>query len=152
MAALEQGLARAHAWQAVASANWLATASHTATALPNTRGVLVDIGSTTTDLIAFSAGRVRHAGCTDADRLATGELVYQGVVRTPLCALGPRIGWRAQTFNVMTEFFATTADVYRLTGELPPEHDQQPAAPQRAAVHLGSYSSRRKTPMNDRLR
>ena len=30
--------------------------------------------------------------------------------------------------NVMNEWFATTADVYRLTGELDPRHDQQPAA------------------------
>jgi uncharacterized hydantoinase/oxoprolinase family protein len=28
----------------------------------------------------------------------------------------------------MNEFFATTADVYRLTGELNPAHDQQPSA------------------------
>jgi probable H4MPT-linked C1 transfer pathway protein len=115
-------------WEAIASANWLAMASHAALALSDDSGVLVDIGSTTTDLIAFSAGRVRHAGRTDAQRLASGELVYQGVVRTPLCGLGPRIAWRGQTFNVINEFFATTADVYRLTGELPPAHDQQPSA------------------------
>ena len=28
----------------------------------------------------------------------------------------------------MNEFFATTADVYRLTGELDPAHDQHPSA------------------------
>ena len=33
---------------------------------------------------------------------------------------------RGRTLNVMNEFFATTADVYRLTGELDPAHDQQP--------------------------
>ena len=115
-------------WEAVASANWLATATHTAATLATDSGVLVDIGSTTTDLIAFAAGHVRQAGRTDAQRLATSELVYQGVVRTPLCALGPRIDWRGQCINVMNEFFATTADVYRLTGELPPAHDQQPTA------------------------
>jgi (4-(4-[2-(gamma-L-glutamylamino)ethyl]phenoxymethyl)furan-2-yl)methanamine synthase len=33
-----------------------------------------------------------------------------------------------QALNVMNEFFATSADVYRLTGELPADHDQHPAA------------------------
>ena len=83
----------------------------------------MDIGSTTTDLIAFKDARVLSHSRTDAQRLATGELVYQGVVRTPLCALAQRIDWRGTPHNVMNEFFATTADVYRLTGELDPAHD-----------------------------
>ncbi len=113
-------------WQRIASANWLATASHAAECMPE--GVLIDIGSTTTDIIAFRAGRVLTASRTDAQRLATGELVYQGVVRTPLCALGPRIAWRGEAFNIMNELFATTADVYRVTAELNPAHDLQPSA------------------------
>ena len=84
--------------------------------------------STSTDLIPLRAGRVAARGATDAERLATGELVYQGVVRTPLCALGPRVRWRGETVNVMNEFFATSADVYRLTGELEPAHDQAASA------------------------
>ena len=113
-------------WEAIASANWLATARHAA--LRFATGVLVDIGSTTTDLVAFGAGRVLTPSRTDAQRLAAGELVYHGVVRTPLCALARRIAWRGTPHNVMNEFFATTADVYRLTGELDPAHDLQPSA------------------------
>jgi len=117
-------------WNAIASANWLATARHCARRI-GTRagdGVLVDIGSTTTDLIAFRNGRVLTHCRTDAQRLASAELVYHGVVRTPLCALAQRIAWRGVPHNVMNEFFATTADVYRLTGELAPAHDQYPSA------------------------
>ena len=113
-------------WAQIASANWLATASHAAQCMAE--GVLIDIGSTTTDLIAFRAGRVLGSARSDAQRLASGELVYHGVVRTPLCALGPRIGWQGRELNVMNEFFATTADVYRLTGELDPSHDLHPSA------------------------
>jgi probable H4MPT-linked C1 transfer pathway protein len=114
-------------WAQIASANWLATASHAARCMGE--GVLIDIGSTTTDLIAFRNGRVLGAGSrTDAHRLASGELVYHGVVRTPLCALGPRIAWQGAELNVMNEFFATTADVYRLTRELDPAHDLHPSA------------------------
>ena len=113
-------------WDAVASANWRATAELVACRLPE--AVLLDIGSTTTDLIPVRDGHVVVRGTCDAERLATGELVYQGVVRTPLCALAQRVTFGGRLTNVMNEFFATTADVYRLTGELDPEHDQQPAA------------------------
>ncbi|HMZ02885.1 MAG TPA: hydantoinase/oxoprolinase family protein, partial [Burkholderiaceae bacterium] len=92
------------------------------------RGLLVDIGSTTTDLIAFDQGRLLGDALSDRDRLASGELVYHGVVRTPLCALAPRIAFQGQPLNVMNEFFATTADVYRLTGELDADHDLYPPA------------------------
>jgi (4-(4-[2-(gamma-L-glutamylamino)ethyl]phenoxymethyl)furan-2-yl)methanamine synthase len=115
-------------WQQIASANWLATARHAARVLGDREALLVDIGSTTTDLIALRAGRVLTVARSDVHRLASGELVYHGVVRTPLCALTKRIAWRGQSLNVMNEFFATAADVYRLTGELDPAHDQHPAA------------------------
>ena len=113
-------------WPQIASANWQATAALAARAVDD--GVLVDIGSTTTDLIALRAGRALPRGLDDAGRLATGELVYHGVVRTPLCALARRIAFRGVQYHVMNEFFATTADVYRATGELQPEDDLQPAA------------------------
>jgi probable H4MPT-linked C1 transfer pathway protein len=116
----------ARCWPQVASANWLATAQHAALRIGS--GVLVDVGSTTTDLVAFDNGRVITPARSDADRLASGELVYHGVVRTPLCAVARRIRWRGALLNVMNEFFATSADVYRLTGELDPAHDQHPAA------------------------
>jgi probable H4MPT-linked C1 transfer pathway protein len=115
-------------WRQIASANWLATASHVAAALTGEQGLLIDIGSTTTDLIAFRAGQVLTQSRSDAQRLSRGELVYQGVVRTPLCALAQRIAWRGVDHNVMNEFFATSADVYRITGELAPAHDQQASA------------------------
>ena len=118
-------------WEAIASANWLATARHAALSTAKNDhhdGILVDIGSTTTDLIAFKGGRVLTTSRTDAQRLASGELVYHGVVRTPLCALAQRIDWRGTPHNVMNEFFATTADVYRLTGELNTAHDLHPSA------------------------
>lgn len=118
-----EGAAR---WRDVASANWLATAQQVAAS--HRAALLVDIGSTTTDLIPIADGVPRPLGRSDAQRLASGELVYLGVVRTPLCALARRIPFGNKTFNVMNEFFATTADVFRLTGELAAEDDQQPAA------------------------
>lgn len=117
---------------ALASANWRAAAVWMAGRLGD--AVLVDVGSTTTDLIAVAGGRLlAHGGreadlARDADRLAAGTLVYQGVARTPLCALGPTVPFDGAEVAVMNEWFATTADVYRLTGELDEAHDPHPAA------------------------
>ncbi|MGF6573455.1 putative H4MPT-linked C1 transfer pathway protein [Paraburkholderia sp. GAS333] len=115
-------------WRSVASANWLATARWVATRVPN--AVLVDIGSTTTDLVPIVDHRVVARAATDAGRLASGELVYHGVVRTPLCGIAHRIEFAGVTVNVMNEWFATSADVYRLTGELDPLFDAHPSADQ----------------------
>ena len=116
----------AREWPRIASANWLASARLAARRVGT--GVWVDIGSTTTDLVALAGAAVAYTGRSDAERLAAGELVYHGVVRTPLCALAPRITFRGTTYGVMNEWFATSADVYRLTGELDPADDLQPAA------------------------
>ena len=113
-------------WQRVASANWLATAQCVAARLAD--AVLIDIGSTTTDIVPVERAHVVARGQSDAARLASGELVYHGVVRTPLCGLAHRIAFNGIESNVMNEWFATTADVYRLTGELDPAHDLYPAA------------------------
>lgn len=118
----------ADGWRSVASANWLATASWSASRVPD--ALLIDIGSTTTDIIPIAGGCVVAGAATDAGRLATGELVYQGVVRTPLCGIAQRIEFAGTAVNVMNEWFATTADIYRLTGELASHYDLHPSADQ----------------------
>ncbi|EHR71863.1 putative H4MPT-linked C1 transfer pathway protein [Burkholderiales bacterium JOSHI_001] len=122
---LPAGRAARH-WRGVASANWRLTAEWLARQLGD--AVLVDIGSTTTDLVPLHGGQVASRCEDDAQRLAHGELVYQGVARTPLCALGPQVRFDGDDVNLMNELFATSADVYRLTGDLDPAHDQHPAA------------------------
>jgi probable H4MPT-linked C1 transfer pathway protein len=138
--AAERGWCDAHAvarhWADIASANWHATARLAARRVGD--AVLVDIGSTTTDLVPLRGGVVGAEGRGDAARLALGELVYQGVVRTPLCALGSDIMFRGRPIAVMNEFFATTADVYRLTGELDPAHDLHESADHGAKDLAGS--------------
>lgn len=108
----------------IASANWYATASFAAGRLAE--GVVVDIGSTTCDLIPFQSGRVKTSALTDADRLLAGELVYTGVVRTPVMALGDRFNVDGREQAVMAEMFATAADVYRVLKQLPPHADMYP--------------------------
>jgi (4-(4-[2-(gamma-L-glutamylamino)ethyl]phenoxymethyl)furan-2-yl)methanamine synthase len=110
----------------IASANWLATAVYAARIL-NT-AVLIDIGSTTTDILIVRSGEVLAKGFSDYERLVSGELVYTGVVRTPVAALVKQVPFEGVRVPLMAELFATTADVYRLTGELPEDYDQWPAA------------------------
>jgi len=119
-------LAATSRWREIASANWLATANWVAAHV--SEAILVDIGSTTSDLVPVRSGLPCPTGRSDHERLVSGELVYLGVVRTPLCCLGRRVPFGAASVNVMNEWFATSADVFRLRGELDPAHDQYPPA------------------------
>lgn len=110
----------------IASANWLACGLWTAANLHE--ALFVDIGSTTTDILPICQHRVKHRGYTDYERMRYDELVYTGIVRTPLMVLAERVPFQGERVGVMAEHFATTADIYRLTGELPEHADQMPAA------------------------
>ncbi|MBS7541975.1 hydantoinase/oxoprolinase family protein [Ancylobacter oerskovii] len=110
----------------IGSANWYATAAVLAHLLP--AGVLVDIGSTTADLIAFGEGRVAARGFSDAERLGHGELLYTGIVRTPVMALAERVPFAGRLVPLMAELYATSADIYHVLDLLPDEADLHPAA------------------------
>ncbi len=98
----------------VAASNWVASGLLVAREFPDS--LLVDVGSTTTDLIPLVGGRVANLGSTDFQRLRRGELVYTGVVRTPVpCVLG-----EVEGVGVAAEHFAVMGDVYILLGKLHP--------------------------------
>lgn len=100
----------------IASTNWHASAS--ALAMQVNDALLIDIGSTTTDIVAIAAGKVVDNGLSDAARMQADTLVYTGVVRTPVMVLAQKLFVDNVVTNVAAECFATMADVYRLTGEL----------------------------------
>ena len=113
----------------VASANWHASAA--VIARLHADALLVDIGTTTTDLIPIRNGAVASRGFTDAERLTEGELVYTGVVRTPVIAITQTAPFAGRVQRIAAERFATMADVFRLTGDLADDADPYPAADQR---------------------
>ncbi len=113
-------------WPFIASANWQASASFVAQKIEC--GLFVDIGSTTTDFVLLENNKPACIGFTDAARMQTDELVYTGVVRTPLMAVAQRIEFQRGMTSVAAEFFATTADVYRMTGDLSAEDDMADTA------------------------
>jgi probable H4MPT-linked C1 transfer pathway protein len=113
-------------YDAIASANWLASAMFVAKKFQDC--LFVDIGSTTTDILLCENSDVVALCCSDYGRLISGELIYSGIVRTPVMAIAQAVLDNEQNVGVMAEHFATTADVYRLTGELSENHDQTPTA------------------------
>jgi probable H4MPT-linked C1 transfer pathway protein len=108
----------------VASANWHASAQLIARHCRS--GLFVDIGTTTTDLIPLASGHPATRGYTDGERLAARELIYAGVVRTPVMAFSRFAPFGDTVQGIAAERFATVADVYRLTGELPDDADPYP--------------------------
>ena len=85
-----------------------------ATAWP---ALLIDLGSTTADVIPLDSTGPTAIGLSDPERLARGELVYTGVERTPLCAVVSTLPWQGHDCPVAAELFATTADAYLMLGE-----------------------------------
>jgi len=113
-------------YAAIASLNWLASAAFAAQQVGD--GLFVDIGSTTTDILLLSKGQVLARSHSDYQRLVSKELLYTGIVRTPVMAVAQSVCDNGQEVGLMAEFFATMADVYRLTGELNEAHDQAETA------------------------
>ncbi len=101
---------------AVAAANWAATARVVASHHPD--ALLIDIGTTSTDIIAIVAGEVRAEGLTDPDRLASGELVYTGALRTPVEAMASAVPVGTRMAGVSAEGFALSGDVHLWRGDL----------------------------------
>jgi probable H4MPT-linked C1 transfer pathway protein len=108
----------------VASANWHACAAMIARDAPD--ALFIDAGTTTTDLVPLKGGAVAAQGYSDGDRLAMRELVYTGVVRTPVMAVARTAPFNGRMQGVAAERFATMADVWRLLGKLPAGADPYP--------------------------
>lgn len=123
---------------AVASQNWHATAAWIARRFDT--AILIDIGSTTTDIIAIRDGMVCAVGDSDGARLEAGELVYSGVTRTPVMAVVNQVPFNGRWRGIAAEYFATLADVYRVTEELPADADGHPTADGRPADLLHSVA------------
>lgn len=101
-----------------AAANWHALATFVGRLVPSGNALLIDIGSTTSDLIPIADGTPVPTGRTDVERLQSSELVYCGVRRTPLCALTQHVPLGNAECAVAAELFTTTLDVYLFLGDI----------------------------------
>lgn len=99
----------------LAAANWLASVDFLRQTCPN--GMMLDIGSTTADIVPF-AKFDELLGMTDTIRLQRGYLVYTGMLRTPVATLtnSAVIGGVNTPFS--TEYFACSGDVHYVLGHI----------------------------------
>lgn len=103
----------------VAAANWIATAPLAAKIESNC--IMIDTGSTTTDIIPIINGKECAIGRSDLERLKTGELVYSGTLRTNVAALVDKVPIGGESVRVASELFAITADVQMVLGNITEE-------------------------------
>jgi probable H4MPT-linked C1 transfer pathway protein len=129
--------------QLAAASNWHALARFCGRYVARGVALLIDIGSTTTDILPLQDGQVAAVGTSDTTRLLSGELVYTGVERSPVCALVDHVPYRGQHCPVAQELFATTLDVYLLLDQIPERinethtADGKPATKAAARARLG---------------
>lgn len=115
----------------VAASNWHALATFAGGYAPRGVALLIDIGSTTTDLIPILDGQPWAEGKTDSARMKRGELVYTGVRRTPATTyLGP---------SAAAEFFATVHDAYLTLGTVSEDYTDCDTADNRPATKLFAH-------------
>jgi len=105
----------------IASANWRASAELVARSCKN--ALLVDMGSTTTDIVPICGHAVAAQGEDDASRLACGELAYTGLLRSSPAAALALAPFAGRLVPLVDESFATMADAHRLLGDIPPGVD-----------------------------
>jgi hypothetical protein len=98
-----------HAVPQLAAANWLASAAYLKTEYPD--AVLLDIGSTTADIIPL-ARFDSLLNLTDLKRLQKGYLLYTGMLRGNIATLLPSVLLEGVKTPVSSEYFATSADVH----------------------------------------
>jgi probable H4MPT-linked C1 transfer pathway protein len=119
----------------VAAANWRALATFCQRFVPSDGAALViDIGSTTCDVIPLEHNAVTAIGTNDTERLLAGELIYCGIDRTPICGLVSTVPYRTEVCPIMPELFATTKDVYVMTGALDEDGTDSQTADRRPAT------------------
>ena len=103
-------------YMAVASANWVATALFVGKKFP--KCLLLDIGSTTTDIIPIADGIPDTIGKTDMDRLLNGELIYTGALRSTIPSIAHKVPIRGKICPISFEKFALIADVHLLLNHI----------------------------------
>jgi probable H4MPT-linked C1 transfer pathway protein len=102
----------------LAAANWFASAAYLREAYPE--AVLLDIGSTTADIIPL-ARLESLVGFTDLKRLQEGYLLYTGMLRGNIATLLQSVLLDGTKTPTSSEYFAGSADAHLVLGHITPE-------------------------------
>ena len=99
----------------LAAANWLASADYLRAEYPD--AVLLDIGSTTADIIPLMRFESMK-GLTDLLRLQNGYLIYTGMLRGSIATLLHSVTLERVQTPVSSEYFAISADAHLVLGHI----------------------------------
>jgi probable H4MPT-linked C1 transfer pathway protein len=102
----------------LAAANWLASAAYLRQEYPG--AVLLDIGSTTADIIPL-ARFAALTGLTDLHRLQKGYLLYTGMLRGNVATLLRSVCLSGVKTPVSSEYFAASADAHLVLDHIRPD-------------------------------
>lgn len=105
----------------IASMNWLAISKLLEKKDRNI--IAIDVGSTTTDIILIKNFKCINKRFDDFSGLNSSELIYSGVLRTPINAIVQKIIISKREYNVIPENFATMSDVYRILSIISSKQD-----------------------------
>lgn len=127
-------------YRLAAASNWHALAAFIAGRETWQNSLLIDIGSTTCDVIPITDGKVAALGRTDLERLLARELVYVGAERTSLVSLSGELPFRDQMCPVARERFATSLDVQLILNNIADRPDDCETADGRPATKAFAIS------------
>jgi probable H4MPT-linked C1 transfer pathway protein len=109
------GLFHTRAVPQLAAANWLASAAYLREEYSD--AVLLDIGSTTADIIPLACFE-SLTGLTDLHRLQKGYLVYTGMLRGNVATLLQSVCLKGVKTPVSSEYFAASADAHMVLNHI----------------------------------
>ncbi len=110
--------AKLNPWQ-VAASNWHALVSWLLLQQDwhlDQCNVVLDIGSTTVDIIPVRDRKIATEAKTDRERMQLGQLVYTGMERTAIHAIVQELQVKGQSCPVVAEKFATSLDAHLILG------------------------------------
>lgn len=112
--------------------------------------LFVDIGSTTTDLTPVRSGKIANRGWNDFERLANGELIYTGYLRTPVQTVVYSLNVNNREVPLSAESFAIMGDVYLALGAIKPLQYACPTPDGRGKTKSASLSRLARTLLSER--
>ncbi len=85
--------------------------------------ILLDFGSTTTDLVCIKDNRIANEYFDDFLRINNYELKYTGFTRTPLYGITHEIKSTNNVQKIIPENFSESSDIYRVLNKLDKKND-----------------------------
>ena len=120
----------------IASMNWHIVAKYLSPI--RKYAIAIDLGSTTTDFILLKNYRCINKRVDDYTGLQSSELLYTGILRTPIFSVTKQIRFNAQTYSLIPEYYATMGDIYRVLGVISTKDDYSETADGRSKSEINS--------------